>query len=125
MLHTLCILGLLPFFISLYKSEAFAVLLHGDTTASVKKQDENWLKHLLIRLSLFMFICLVLFLISALERGAGGAYLMAYGMAYTLGIAALLLIIETFVLFSRKCNYKASANIFLIIVAVWSLLEMM
>lgn len=124
-LEPLSILGLLPFFVSLYKSKSFASVLNEKNSFVVNKKDHDWLKHVLIRVALIIGICLVFFLFSLLKKGTEGAYLVAYGIAYTLGIGSLLLIAEAVMLFVKKCPYKAAGNLILIFVTLYVLYGMM
>ncbi len=125
-LGPLSILGMLPFFFSLYKNRAFHELMEQDAaTAPANDPDKNWPKHLLIRVASVIGICVALFVFSLFGGGVSGAYMLAYGIAYTLGIAALFLVVEAVVLFVRKCPYKAGCNILLLFVSLCFLYSMM
>ncbi len=125
-LGPLSVLGMLPFFFSLYKSQAFNTLMEQDAPSTpVNDPDHDWPKHLLIRVASVIGICLALFVFSLFGGGVSGAYLVAYGIAYTLGIAALFLIGEAIVLFVRKCPYKAGCNIVLLTISLCFLYSMM
>lgn len=126
LLNLLCVLGMIPFFLSLYKNKAFAALLDENERPEVlHSKDRDWPKHLLIRVGALVGICLVLLVLSLLEGGQGSAYFIAYGVAYTLGIGALLLLAEAVILFIRKCPYKAFCNLALLAFALWVLYGMM
>jgi len=117
LLSQLCTLGTLPFFISLYRSKRFADIMDSDEpSAPSNKEDERWLNHLLARILFIGGVCLAWFAVSLFDRSLGGAYLVIYGIAYTLGIGGLLLLVEAFRLFLKKCPYKAWSNISLIVV---------
>lgn len=125
-LSPLCTLGLLPFFVGLYKSKSFmAIMEQEEATTPGNVKDQTWVKHLLIRVGIFVAVGVVLFGISSLDKGMGSAFLVIYGIAYTLGIGSIVLIIEAIVLFVRKCPYKASSNIVLIAIALSFLMWMM
>ncbi|RFZ95469.1 hypothetical protein D0C36_08080 [Mucilaginibacter conchicola] len=125
-LSPLSTLGLLPFFIGLYKSKSFVAMMDEDEKSSTRNpKDDSWLKHLLIRIGVVFAIIAILFAASTLDSGMGSAFLVVYGIAYTLGIGSILLIIEAVVLFVRKSPYKASCNIFLIVIALTFLSSMM
>jgi hypothetical protein len=126
LLNPLSTLGLLPFFIGLYKSKGFVKMMdEEEATSTHNPKDDSWVKHTLIRLAIFFIVFIVLFAIASFDKGMGSALLVAYGMAYTMGIGSVLLIIEAIVLLVKKCPYKASGNIFLIVIALTFLSSIM
>ena len=124
-LEPLCTLGVLPFFIALYKSEKFAAIMNENDKLS-NAIDEKWIRHIIIRILIASGLCLLLFLVSlASQSGVGGAYVAAYGTAFILGGGALALIAEAVFLFVQRCYYKATGNILLTFIALCILLGMM
>jgi hypothetical protein len=106
-------LGALPFFIALYKSKEFNTLMEKENeTANIK--DENWIKHLLLRVGIIIGICLAFYSISFVSSGMDTAYLIAYGIAATIGISFLVLTIEAILLYRKKLWNKLYCNLALI-----------
>ncbi|MCW3161794.1 hypothetical protein [Chryseobacterium oryctis] len=109
-LMTFCSLGTLPFFISLYKSKEFNTLFEQKDIITNSK-DENWIKHILLRIGIILIICLAFLSISLVSSGMDTAYLIAYGIAATIGISFIVLIIETMLLLRKKLWNKFYCNI--------------
>ena len=112
-LISLCSLGVLPFFVSLYKSKEFNELIDKEE-AEVNSKDDSWIKHFLLRIGIILGICLALFSISFFSSGMDTAYLIMYGIAGTIGVSFIILIVEAVLLARKKLWNKFYTNIAMI-----------
>ena len=108
-----CTLGTLPFFISLYKSKEFNALMENENTVSSGK-DDNWIKHILIRIGIILGICLAFLSLSLVSSGMSTGYLIMYGIVATIGVSFTVLVIESIVLARKKLWNKLYCNIVII-----------
>jgi hypothetical protein len=113
-LTVFCSLGILPFFISLYKSKKFNTLMEKENPQASSSTEENWIKHILLRVGIILGICLAFYAVSLLDNSMSVGYLIIFGIVATIVISFVTLVIEAILLARKKLWYKFYCNLAII-----------
>lgn len=116
-------LGTLPFFISLYNNKEYRAIIENEEKNNIN-QNDNWIKHIIIRVGIILVICGLFFSLSLVSSGIDTGYIILYGILITIIVATIYLAIESIFLITKKLWNKLICNIILLAFVAYLIVSM-